>query len=134
MKESNTNIWIVLDMGLIEKISYKYLYQTGERSEHSAFLVHTFWERSNTNIIIGLLGKDSLRKQVKCGTSQVYTTRCSKKGGVIGEPWFPMLIIIRQIVLDTPLNAFLDIRFDQVLYLGTIEISLIRCVCNTSFG
>jgi hypothetical protein len=43
---------------------------------------------------IRLLGKDSLGKQVQCGTSQVYTTWSTNKGGVIGEPWFPIKLIV----------------------------------------
>ena len=50
------------------RIQYKYLYKT-------------FWK-----IFLG--------KHVKCGTSHVYTTRCTKKGGVIGEPWFPIPIVL----------------------------------------
>ena len=75
---------------------------------------------------IGLHVKDSLGKRVKCGTSQVYTTRHTKKGGVIGEPWFP--IPIKLIIngyniygkiqsLKLPRNVYNNI----IIYIFTIE-------------
>ncbi len=43
-------------------------------------------KKSHTNVCIGFLVQ-ILRKIVG---RRVYTRKCSKKGGVIGEPWFPI--------------------------------------------
>ena len=44
------------------------------------------------------------------------------------------LVVIRQIMLDTPLDTLLDIRFDQVLDLGPIVIPLVGGVRHTPPG
>ncbi len=95
---SNTKILIVLDIRLFgtDFLGKDSLRKQVRRQDYTTRCSKNFLKRSHTNILIVLdirlfgtdfLGKYSLRKQVR---RQVYTTRPTNKGGVIGEPWFPI--------------------------------------------